>query len=170
VRDGRAFDGERPTNVWLAGDLATGDGTVTHAVGSGRRIARRALAEVEGAPSADRAPPRPGSDDLVSPAHVRFSHFEVILPRPERHAPAAARSRTFDEVSRGLDDASEAERCFSCGHCTLCDTCLLSCPEGVVRRSGGGYAVDEAFCKGCGMCVAECPRRAMAMTLEMAAR
>ena len=172
VRDGRAFEGEgdgaTPTNVWLAGDMATGDGTVSHAIGNGRRIAGRALAAAEGAPAPAEA--APGPEERVSPAHVRFSHFEVIPPRPERHAAAAARARTFDEVSRGLDDASEADRCFSCGRCTFCDTCLLSCPEGVVSRSGDGYAVDEAFCKGCGMCVAECPRRAMEMTLETAAR
>lgn len=167
VREGRAWDGERPTNVWLAGDLATGEGTVTHAVGSGRRIAGRALCAAEGRPAPAEIAARP--EERVSPAHVRFSHFEVTPPRPERHGAAAARARGFEEVSRGLDDASEAERCFSCGRCTLCDTCLLSCPEGVVSRSGDGYAVDEAFCKGCGMCVAECPRRAMEMTLDLGA-
>jgi Pyruvate/2-oxoacid:ferredoxin oxidoreductase delta subunit len=154
--------------VWLAGDLATGEGTVTHAIGNGRRIAARALAAAEGKPAPAESAACP--EERVLPAHVRFSHFEVIPPRPERHAPAAARARGFDEVVHGLDDASEAERCFSCGRCTLCDTCLLSCPEGVVSRSGDGYAVDEAFCKGCGMCVAECPRRAMEMTLELAVR
>ncbi|WP_248360622.1 FAD-dependent oxidoreductase [Anaeromyxobacter oryzae] len=168
VRESRAFDGERPTNVWLAGDLATGEGTVTHAIGSGRRIALRALAAAEGRAAPAEVVPAP--EERVSPAHVRFSHFEVMPQRPERHAPPAARARGFEEVSRGLDDASEAERCFSCGRCTRCDTCLLSCPEGVVSRSGDGYAVDEAFCKGCGMCVAECPRRAMEMTLETSAR
>jgi Pyruvate/2-oxoacid:ferredoxin oxidoreductase delta subunit len=164
VRDGRAFDGEEPTNVWLAGDMATGDGTVTHAVGSGRRVAARALAAAAG----EAAPPEraPAPEELVSPAHVRFSHFDVVPPRPERHGAPALRARSFEEVSRGLDDAAEADRCFSCGHCTLCDTCVLSCPEGVVSRSGAGYAVDEAFCKGCGMCVAECPRRAMEMILD----
>jgi Pyruvate/2-oxoacid:ferredoxin oxidoreductase delta subunit len=30
--------------------------------------------------------------------------------------------------------------------------------------------VDEGFCKGCGMCVAECPRRAMEMVFEVSAR
>jgi len=169
VRDGRAFDGERPTSVWLAGDMATGDGTVTHAVGSGRRIARRALAAAEGVP-APLAEPAPAPGALVSPAHVRFSHFEVAPPRPERHAAAAVRAGGFDEVNAGLDDPSEADRCFSCGRCTLCDTCVHSCPEGVVSRRGDAYAVDEDFCKGCGMCVAECPRRAMEMTLEVASR
>jgi 2-oxoacid:acceptor oxidoreductase delta subunit (pyruvate/2-ketoisovalerate family) len=73
-------------------------------------------------------------------------------------------------VNLGLDGPAEAGRCFSCGHCTQCDTCLLYCPEGVIRRAGGGYQVDHDHCKGCGVCVAECPRRAMEMTPEAAVR
>jgi 2-oxoacid:acceptor oxidoreductase gamma subunit (pyruvate/2-ketoisovalerate family) len=168
VRDGRCWAGERPANVWLAGDMVTGDGTVAHAIGHGRRVAARARAAVEGA-VAPGALPVP-AEARVSAAHVRFSHFGVTRPRPERHVAAAARVRSFEEVNGGLDDASEADRCFSCGHCTLCDTCLLSCPEGVVTRRRDGYAVDEAYCKGCGMCVAECPRRAMEMVLDADAR
>jgi Pyruvate/2-oxoacid:ferredoxin oxidoreductase delta subunit len=33
-----------------------------------------------------------------------------------------------------------------------------------------GYRIDDDFCKGCGMCVAECPRRAMEMVVEARAR
>jgi len=34
----------------------------------------------------------------------------------------------------------------------------------VIRRKDADYAVDYAFCKGCGICVAECPRSAMEMS------
>ncbi len=148
-------------NVFTAGDMATGDGTVTHAIGSGRRVAGRVLAALAGEPDPVEAQPSPG--ELVAPAHVRFSHFEVEPPHPERHRGIPGQALGFDEVNLGLDGPSEASRCFSCGSCTGCDTCLLYCPEGVIRRMGAGYGVDEAFCKGCGMCVAECPRRAMEM-------
>jgi 2-oxoacid:acceptor oxidoreductase delta subunit (pyruvate/2-ketoisovalerate family) len=107
---------------------------------------------------------------VVSPAHVRFSHFDVEMPSRERHLEPRERSRSFDEVNLGLDGIAEAGRCFSCGHCTRCDTCLLYCPEGIIRRAGEGYLIDHDYCKGCGMCVAECPRRAMEMTPEAAAR
>ena len=156
------------TNVWLAGDMATGDGTVTHAVGNGRRTAARVLAALAGLP--DPAEARPSQEDLVTPAHVRFSHFEVEPANPEFHLPAASRTAGFDEVSLGLAGPEEAHRCFSCGTCTHCDTCLLYCPEGVIRRQGDGYRVDDAYCKGCGMCVAECPRHAMEMVPEASAR
>ncbi|MDH3455125.1 MAG: 4Fe-4S dicluster domain-containing protein, partial [Desulfuromonadales bacterium] len=67
----------------------------------------------------------------------------------------------FEEVNLGLSGVTEAERCFSCGRCTRCDTCLVYCPDGVIRRTEDGYRIDDAYCKGCGICVAECPRRAM---------
>lgn len=168
ARDGRAVSSLGPTSVWLAGDMATGDGTVTHAIGNGRRTAARVLAALGGEP--DPAAPRPPPEDLVTPAHVRFSHFEVEPPNQEFRLPAASRTAGFDEVSLGLPGPEEAHRCFSCGICTHCDTCLLYCPEGVIRRQGEGYRVDEAYCKGCGMCVAECPRDAMEMVPEASAR
>jgi len=33
----------------------------------------------------------------------------------------------------------------------------------VIFRDDGGYRIDPQYCKGCGMCVAECPRGVMAM-------
>jgi ferredoxin len=155
-------------NVFTAGDMATGEGTVTHALGSGRRVAARVLAALAGAP--DPAEDRPPAELMVTPAHVRFSHFEVEIPHAERHRGGPGGALGFDEVNLGLDGPSEASRCFSCGACTSCDTCVLYCPEGVIHRIGHGYEVDEAFCKGCGMCVAECPRRAMEMVQEASAR
>ena len=78
--------------------------------------------------------------------------------------PAELSTTSFDEVNQGLDDGSEAARCFSCGHCTECDTCLVFCPEGIISRDPRGpYAVDATYCKGCGICVSECPRGAMEM-------
>lgn len=163
----RAIVPELP-NVWMAGDMATGEGTVTHAIGNGRRVAARVLALLDGAPAPIEE--RPSPDDLVAPAHVRFSHFEVALPHAERHRGGPGQALSFDEVNQGLDGPAEASRCFSCGACTECDTCLLYCPEGVIHRIAGGYRVDDAYCKGCGMCVAECPRRAMEMVQEASAR
>ena len=83
----------------------------------------------------------------------------------EPSAAAGTRARSEEEVKQGLLDSLEAHRCFSCGHCTHCDTCLVYCPEGIIRREGaeGGYEVDYSYCKGCGICVEECPRSAIEM-------
>jgi len=78
------------------------------------------------------------------------------------------RSQSFGEANHGLPNALESHRCFSCGNCTRCDTCLVYCPEGIIRRASaeGGYEVDYSYCKGCGICVEECPRSAIEMGLK----
>ena len=158
--DGRAFKGDEPLHVWFAGDCSTGEGTVTHAIGNGRRIALSALHALEKTTDGEKTSE---IHQVVAPAQIRFSHFEVAPPRKDRHIPLAVGRESFKEFNLGLAGPEEAERCFSCGRCTRCDTCLVYCPDGVIHRSGDGYQVDQDHCKGCGMCVAECPRSAMEM-------
>ena len=153
MKGGRAFEGGDVLRVWFAGDCATGDGTVSHAIGNGRRAALAVLGD--GVP----VEARPSSP--VAPAQIRFSHFD--RKKPARDVQITSSALNFEEVDLGLTDAEEAKRCFSCGHCTLCDTCLISCPDGVILRTDGGYRIDGDYCKGCGMCVAECPRCGMVM-------
>jgi len=154
MREGRAWEGDRLLPVWFAGDCATGEGTVTHAIGNGRRAALAVL-------SGDALRGEANGTKRVAPGQIRFSHFDVAAPHKDRHVATSALD--FEEVNLGLSGPQEAERCFSCGHCTECDTCLISCPDGVILRSEDGYRIDGEYCKGCGMCVAECPRSAMEM-------
>lgn len=159
--EGRIERDDGPLAVFVAGDFATGDGTVTHAIGDGRRAAGRAMRalgiDVAVFERPDRATAVPATD-------IRFDHFARSAPAHDVLLPAATRTAGFEEVSRGLGESLEAHRCFSCGDCTRCDTCLVYCPEGIVRRKDGSYEVDYSFCKGCGICVTECPRKAMEMT------
>lgn len=159
VRKDRTWQGDQALRVWFAGDCASGDGTVTHAIGNGRRIALAVLRNL--ADAADEAPTETTAP--VAPAQIRFSHFDVMPPHRDRQIPPSVRRASFEESNLGLSGPEEAGRCFSCGHCTHCDTCLLYCPDGVIRRSEDGYRIDVNYCKGCGMCVAECPRSAMEM-------
>jgi 2-oxoacid:acceptor oxidoreductase delta subunit (pyruvate/2-ketoisovalerate family) len=161
VRDGRVHGGGEPLAVFVSGDVRTGAGTVTHAIGDGRLVALLAL--------------RALGEDVVLPealdlmkavksTDVRLEHFEKRRPAHEKEARPADRIRSMArEVSRGLASAAEAQRCFSCGDCTSCDTCLVYCPEGIIHRQGAAYSVDLDYCKGCGICVAECPRKAIEM-------
>ncbi len=164
IRDHRVFVAGAPTRLFVAGDLATGDGTVTHAIGSGRRAAGLLLQALGEAVVPFE---RPDRRRVVGPDDVRTDAFARARPAREPLLPPAGRRTSFAEVRRGLGDAAEAERCFSCGSCTTCDTCLLSCPEGVIRRADeDGYALDPSYCKGCGLCVEECPRGAMEMVAK----
>jgi Pyruvate/2-oxoacid:ferredoxin oxidoreductase delta subunit len=66
---------------------------------------------------------------------------------------------------------SEARRCLLCGTCNGCLNCYYWCPDVAVHRdsrNGAGLEIDSMHCKGCGICVEECPRGAM--TLEEVAR
>jgi Pyruvate/2-oxoacid:ferredoxin oxidoreductase delta subunit len=38
------------------------------------------------------------------------------------------------------------------------------CPEGVLKRVGHQLVFDYAYCKGCGICVNECPRNVVFMS------
>jgi Pyruvate/2-oxoacid:ferredoxin oxidoreductase delta subunit len=85
---------------------------------------------------------------------------------------AARRIRTFDEVTGGLDSLTalfEARRCMSCGNCFGCDNCYGVCPDNAVIKLGTGeyqYEIDYVYCKGCGLCAAECPCGAVKMEPE----
>ena len=161
LKEGRVHAHGKPTNVFAAGDFSTGEGTVAHAIGDGRRAADRALAslghEVKIFARPDRAAAVPLTD-------IRLDHFATSQPAREFVMPVRSRKLQFDEVARGLTGALESHRCFSCGDCTNCDTCLVYCPEGIIHRTETGYEIDYTYCKGCGICVTECPRNAMEMT------
>ncbi|WP_395693002.1 NAD(P)-binding protein [Piscinibacter sp.] len=154
--------------IWAGGDLASMARFVTEAVGMGERAARaidRRLRERAGVgPAADAAP----SSEPVVPLSAISLHYHPQQARaasPRR--PAAERMADQDEVQLGLDVAkalAEAQRCFSCGSCIHCDQCVIYCPDLAVQRIGEGYRVNTDYCKGCGVCVRECPTGSMAMS------
>jgi len=166
--------------IFAGGDVATGYGTVTHAVGSGKRAAlaidRLLRGEtLEGFPPLDRnvhAVPRDVDPTVVGFEDLNLVYFEEV-PRPRQaRAPAEERVKDFDEVNRGFDEevaVAEAARCFSCGTCNQCDNCLIFCPDVAVLRDGDErpYVFDYDYCKGCGICVVECPRRAISFEEEI---
>lgn len=85
------------------------------------------------------------------PLDLRLGHnpFAEVKPLPP------------DEDSR-----TELGRCFHCGRCTECDNCYIYCPDVSIAKKDGGFEIDYRYCKGCGVCVAECPRAAMRMSEE----
>ncbi len=52
--------------------------------------------------------------------------------------------------------------------CVKCAICWLSCPVQCIVERTNWFDVNLAACKGCGICAAECPHRAIAMVEEAA--
>ncbi|HEY7484900.1 MAG TPA: NAD(P)-binding protein [Streptosporangiaceae bacterium] len=149
--------------IFAGGDMVPSERTVTVAVGHGKKAARHIDAWLRGTTY------QPG------PKHG-LAEFDALDTWYYSDAPATVRPRldlarrtsTFDEVEGGLDESTalfEARRCLSCGNCFECDNCFGVCPDNAVIKLGPGsrYEIDYDFCKGCGLCVAECPSGAIEM-------
>lgn len=50
-----------------------------------------------------------------------------------------------------------------CIHCLMC---FVYCPEGSISKDGKELTVDMDYCKGCGICAHECPRKCITMVKE----
>ena len=150
--------------VYAGGDVASSARFVTEAIGMGRNAAAMIDRWLQGYDD----PRRVSLPSVPATAINTFHHQRAARATRERLAPAG-RLGGYAEVQAGLTRAQagrEAARCFSCGQCTFCDNCLRYCPDMAVRRVPGGYAIAEDYCKGCGLCVAECPTGSIAMQEE----
>jgi NADPH-dependent glutamate synthase beta subunit-like oxidoreductase/Pyruvate/2-oxoacid:ferredoxin oxidoreductase delta subunit len=163
--------------VYAGGDVASMARFVTEAIGMGKRAAREIDRLLTGSPQgveggAAGAGVEPAAEAVVGLAAVNTFYYPKQARAVERRLDAAQRLAGDDEVQIGLDlqqALAEAERCFSCGTCILCDNCVNYCPDLAVKREsgdGGGYVVLTDYCKGCGVCVKECPTGSMKMVEE----
>jgi NADPH-dependent glutamate synthase beta subunit-like oxidoreductase len=149
--------------VFAGGDVASTARFVTEAIGMGRRAAREIDRRLQAREEADD-----GAGTAVSLASINTFYYPHAV-RAESGRLEAARRRGQAEVQLGLDAEqalAEAARCFSCGHCISCDNCFYFCPDMAISRIAGGYAVAGDYCKGCGLCVRECPTGSIAMHEE----
>jgi len=185
-----AVDARQATDmegVYAGGDIASMARFVTEAIAMGKRAAAeidRALA-ARRAPSAKAANASPARDSptartngseaiaptegVVELATINTSYYQQQARAVVETLDPGARVATNAEVQRGFDPVqalAEASRCFSCGTCIDCDNCVVYCPDLAVHREGSGYVVLTDYCKGCGLCVKECPTGSMKMVEE----
>ena len=150
--------------VYAGGDIATLARFVTEAIGAGKRAALAIHRELRAMPAA-AAP----TESIVQSAAINTFYHPGRARVPEHTRAVAARLANAVEVQIALDAAlalGEAERCFSCGTCIECDNCVHYCPDLAVAREDGRYVVRADYCKGCGLCVRECPTGSMKMVAE----
>ena len=152
--------------VFAGGDMAPSERTVTVAVGHGKKAARCVDAYLRA--ETYSAPEKHGE---ASFARLNTWYYEDAPATIRPMLEAARRVKSFDEVVGGLDATNalyEARRCLSCGNCFECDNCYGVCPDNAVIKLGPGkrFQFDYDFCKGCGLCAAECPCGAIDMVAE----
>jgi len=152
--------------IFAGGDMVPADRNITVAVGHGKKAARHIDAWLRGT-------------TYVAPPKHQIATFERLNTWYYSDAPKTVRpmldiirrQSTFDEVQGGLDETNalfEARRCLSCGNCFECDNCYGVCPDNAVIKLGPGqrFQFNYDYCKGCGLCVAECPCGAINMVPE----
>ncbi|WP_284740566.1 NAD(P)-binding protein [Amycolatopsis sp. RTGN1] len=152
--------------VFAGGDMVPSGRTATVAVGHGAKAAREIDAWLRETHVPAPPDPRPATFENLNTWYYSDADRTV---RP--HLDQSRRVSTFDEIKGGLDASTalfEARRCLSCGSCFECDNCYGVCPDNAVVKlePGERYAIDLDYCKGCGICVAECPSGAIEMVPE----
>jgi 2-oxoacid:acceptor oxidoreductase delta subunit (pyruvate/2-ketoisovalerate family) len=153
--------------IFAGGDMVPAERTVTVAVGHGKKAARHIDAWLR------ETAYEPGAKHEAAGFETLNTWYYTDAPRTVQPVlELARRQSTFDEVLGGLDEGTalfEARRCLSCGNCFGCDNCFGVCPDNAVLKVEGvghGYAIDLDYCKGCGICAAECPCGAIEMVPE----
>ncbi|MCS6935967.1 MAG: NAD(P)-binding protein [Candidatus Bipolaricaulota bacterium] len=145
--------------IFLGGDARTGPSTVVEAIADGK-AASKAIQRYLRSPSRTASALLP---ERFAPEKIKLntSYFAHQARVPVLELPPEERQHGFAEVKAPLwleDAIVEAQRCFSCGVCNACDNCRVFCPDVAISRVNGLYHVNLEYCKGCGICAAECPR------------
>jgi len=176
--------------VFAGGDIIDQPRTVSYAIGSGKKAALAIDATLQGKNvvealrsarwgekgSLSLVRYQKGGVDGVAQEVVKFSELNPAYFKPEARKPreklsGPQRTAGFPEVNPGLSPASalfEAKRCFNCGVCNLCHNCFFFCPDLAVaaRPDNLGYEINYDYCKGCCICVEECPRGAISVEVK----
>ncbi|MDP4199555.1 MAG: NAD(P)-binding protein [Bacteroidota bacterium] len=166
--------------IFAGGDMVPSERTITVAVGHGKKAARNIDAYLNGVEY------KPAQKHALASFEKLNTWYYSDAEQTVQPVLAMLRRRsTFEEVVSGLDEQTalfEARRCMSCGNCFECDNCFAVCPDNSVIKlpksipsslaQGEGFSSTPKFkfnydyCKGCGICVAECPAGAIEMVAE----
>lgn len=108
---------------------------------------------------------------VVAYEEINTDYFQFTRRVTQPRLLKEERIESFDEIDLKISAnvaMKEAERCFNCGLCNQCDNCFIFCPDiSVIRdKDHQGRHINYDYCKGCGLCVVECPRNAMSLGEE----
>ena len=156
--------GER--GVFAGGDMIPAQRNVTAAIGLGKKAARNIDAFLRGEKTAPKA-----KADIADSKKMNTRYYSDAPRTVRPMLDVVRRTSGFAEIVGNLDEETavfEARRCMSCGNCFECDNCYGVCPDNAVIKLGPGnrFRFNYDYCKGCGICAAECPCGAIKMVPE----
>jgi NADPH-dependent glutamate synthase beta subunit-like oxidoreductase len=154
----------RNARIFAGGDIVTGAASVVEAIAAGRKAAERIGRMLSREPEPAVEEPRTISIENINTAYFTKGKRALVPRIPVEQALAG-----YGEIFTGYDGEllrREADRCFSCGVCNYCDNCWVFCPDVAVKRLANEYEFDYDYCKGCLVCVTECPRSAISTREE----
>ncbi|MDH5676076.1 MAG: 2-oxoacid:acceptor oxidoreductase family protein [Myxococcales bacterium] len=112
-----------------------------------------------------RARPAPGYAERTSPGWIELPFDPADVSAPAIHAPATSvlvRTGLWRSM-RPVIDHSGCKRCHF--------MCALPCPDSAITVDDAGYPqIDLEHCKGCLICVAQCPFHVIAAVPEAEAQ
>lgn len=158
------------TGIYAGGDAVGNAGTVTAAIGDGRRAAQAIDHALK-----IKALPENNVKKSVDYSELNINYYEPAFRVQEPVLPVEQRIGD-NEIITSLNSpmiTKESQRCFSCGNCLACDNCWTLCPDTAVLKikelasDGSHYVFDYDYCKGCGLCAHECPCGYIEMVEEL---
>ncbi len=142
--------------IFAGGDVVTGAASVVDAVAAGRKAAGKLDRIFTSADEPAVEEPKTVGIEEINTAYFHQTK-RTLVPR----IPVEEALKGYLEINSGFlpeQLEAEADRCFSCGVCNFCDNCWMYCPDVAIVRLEDSYEVNYDFCKGCLVCVVECPR------------
>ena len=157
--------------IYAGGDVVLGRGTMTEGMAQGKKAAIAIHNAWRNTTLKDvKWDDKPAVPDIAAP---RIALIKKEQKQDMPTMPSDKRLTNFDEVELGfpLNTAvREAQRCMNCGAgafvddnlCVGCLTCVRVCPFEVPKiKKGDTTAYIDGDCQSCGLCIVECPAKAI---------
>jgi len=159
--------------VFAGGDVVLGRGTLTMGLGHGKKAAISIHNYLRKISKTDHKFRNVKPINELSKTETRVDKIKREVRDEMPALDPDTRAGNFDEVELGFTEeiaVREAMRCMNCGNgasvssdaCIACLTCVRVCPFEIPKiKEDENFAYIDNDCQSCGMCVVECPAKAI---------